>query len=274
MTKRTAFIWLIAATAALLSAGCDDNRMFMTDQRLERGMVVILPGIEGPSGFNRDIRRGLVSAGVPYALPIRAWGNPIPLLGIFLRQVDIIGAHIAAADIRDEIVQYQDAHPGAPVYLVGHSGGGAIAVLVADKMPEERNVQGVVLLSASISSAHDLTNALRHCEYGIVNFHNHDDGLLLLVGTTIAGNVDRLHGPAAGLIGFDWPEDRHSELRKQAYTKLYQRELTRDMTLGGEPHTVVTQPPFVATYIAPWVLRSRWPATKAEMYAYVPTTEP
>lgn len=274
MDRNHILLAVLVVIASLLSAGCSNNDMFMTDQRLQRGMVVILPGVEGPSGYNRDIRRGLVSAGVPYALPIRSWGTPIPLLGVFLRQVDIIGAHIAAAGIRDEIIRYQDTHPGAPVYLIGHSGGGAIAVMVAEKMPDQRKVQGLVLLSASISSAHNLTDALNHCEHGIVNFHNTDDGLLLLVGTTLAGNVDRLYGPAAGLIGFDWPEDRHNDLRKQAYARLYQRELTPDMTLGGDPHTLVTRPRFVATYIAPWILRSRWPATKAEMYAYIPTGEP
>ncbi|MHC4561183.1 MAG: alpha/beta fold hydrolase [Planctomycetota bacterium] len=262
----------LAVAMGLLSAvGCANNGEFMTEQRLNRGMVMILPGIEGVSQLNKDIRHGLVAAGVRYAMPIRTWGNPIPLVGVLVRQVDIIGSHIAAAGIRDEIVTYQDAHPGAPVYIIGHSGGGGIAVLVAEKMPKDRKLQGVVLLSASLSSSHNMTEALKHAENGIVNFYNRDDAALLGVATIVLGNIDGMHGPSAGLIGCDWPKDDHSEQRKLAYTKLYQKELTYDMIAGGDAHTAVTRPGFVATYVSPWVFARQWPATHAEMYAYMPT---
>lgn len=266
---------LILAAAALAAAvGCDDNAKFMTEQRLDRGMVMILPGIEGPSGINRDIRHGLVAAGLREALPIRSWGNPIPLLGILMKQVDVIGSHLAAAGIRDELVQYMDAHPGAPVVLVGHSGGGGIAVLVAEKMPPGKKLDAVVLLSASISSAHDMAEALTHVRRGIVNFYNRDDGALLGLGTVLLGNIDGLHGPSAGLIGFDPPAAHRSEQHKRTYTKLYQVEIKRDMVVGGDTHTAVTQPGFVASYVAPWADGRPWPATAAQRFVYVPAPPP
>jgi len=263
----------LALLAAVLMAGCEGNAEFTTEARLDRGMVMILPGIEGPSGLNRDIRHGLVAASNPYAMPIRSWGNPVPVIGMAMKQMDILGAHIAADDIRNQIVRYQAEHPGAPVYLVGHSGGGGIAVLVAEKMPEDRKLQGLVLLSASVSSAHDLTKALGKVDYGIINFYNRQDVALLGVGTTLFSNIDGLHGPSAGLIGFDWPADHHSIERKQAYAKLYQIELTEDMVLRGDSHTAVTQPGFVASYVAPWADGRPWPATQAQRYVYLPDAE-
>ena len=254
----------------LCLGGCSNNAAFMTEERLARGMIMILPGIEGPSPFNEDVRRGLVAAGCPRAMPIRSWGNPVPLLGVPFKQIDLLGAHIAAEDIRNELVRYQEKHPGVPVYLVGHGGGGGIAVLVAEKMPDGHSLTGLLLLSASISSSHDLTDAIQHLDNGIVNFYNTEDGAMLGVATTLFSNIDGQHGPSAGLRGFDWPEDTDSAERKEAYGKLFQIPLTPGMLRqSGDPHTVATRPSFVATYVAAWTNGQPWPAEPTERYLHL-----
>ena len=273
-SAKPAHVGLFIAVGVLCLAGCGNNAQFTTEERLARGMIMILPGIEGPSPLNEDIRRGLIAAGCPRAMPVRSWGNPVPLLGVALKQIDLLGAHIAAEDIRDELVRYQEAHPGVPVYLVGHSGGGGIAVLVAEKMPEGHTLKGLLLLSASISSAHDLTEALQHLDDGIVNFYNKQDAAMLGVATTLFSNIDGLHGPAAGLIGFDWPTDRSSTERKNAYARLYQIELKPGMLRGGgDPHTVATRPSFVATYVAAWTNGQPWPAEPSERFFHLTDDE-
>lgn len=237
-------------------AGCGFGSDFNTPDRQENGLVIILPGVEGISGLNRDIRDGLVAAGVDQAIQIRSWGL-IPLL----KQMDFIGNRLAGAIIAKEIVAYQDEHPGRPVYVLGHSGGGGIAVFVAEGMPEGRQVDGLILLSASISSAHNLTKALKHCKHGIVNFYNKSDSALLGLFAILFGNVCGTHGPAAGLIGFDKPGEKAAEEKKLAYTKLFPVELTEDITLGGSSaHLSTTRPDFVSIYVAPWVLSRQWPA--------------
>jgi pimeloyl-ACP methyl ester carboxylesterase len=251
----------VAAAAMLcialgLSAGCGTGNDFNTPDRLEKGLVIILPGVEGESGLNRDIRDGLAAAGVEQAIQIRSWGL-IPLL----KQMDVIGNRIAGGIIAKEIVAYQDKHPGRPVYVMGHSGGGGIAVFVAEGMPEGRQVDGLILLSASISSAHNLTKALKHCKHGIVNFYNRNDAALLGLLAIVFGNVCGTHGPAAGLIGFDEPREDASDEEKLAYARLYPVALTDDMTLGDPgAHTSTTRPDFVSIYVAPWVLSRQWPA--------------
>jgi pimeloyl-ACP methyl ester carboxylesterase len=264
---RTACVFL--AAAALAAAGCGaDNGRYVTDERLNRGLIVILPGIEGHSALNRSIREGLVAAGVDQAMPIHSWGRPIPIAGILLNQVDILGNRLAGVDIARMIVRYQDSHPGRPVHIIGHSGGGGIAVFAAEALPDGRKITGLVLLSASISAGYDLSDALDHCENGILSFYSHQDVGLLVIGTTLAGNVDGMRGAAAGAVGFRRPDDSDEPQKRLKYGKLYEVELTRELTGGnGSAHTAATHAGFVRQYVAPWVVADAWPVTPAPLVA-------
>lgn len=262
----TNIIPLAALLAAALAAGCASNATYTTADRMDNGLVIVLPGIEGESGLNRDIRRGLDGAGLQRAIPIRSWGSPVPVVGMLAKQMDFVGNRLTGAAIAREIVAYQDQYPGRPVHIVGHSGGGGIAVFVAEAMPEGRQLDGLVLLSASISSSHDMTRALAHCKSGIVNFYSGHDALLS-VGTTVVGNVCGTHGPGAGLIGFDGPSDKASDEKKALYTKLFQIRLRPDMLNGrGASHVASTEQDFVFYHVAPWVYSSLWPAAEAQAY--------
>ncbi len=260
------YLLLTAVVLAGLSAvGCNgENAKYMTEERLERGLVIILPGIEGESEANHNIRRGLISAGVYQAMPIHNWGRPIPVIGMAINQVDFLGNRIAGQGISDMIVKYQDEYPGRPVFIVGHSGGGGVAVFAAEGLPEGRQVDGLILLSASISRGYDLTKALSHCKNGIVNFYNKSDGGLLAVGTTILSNVDGGKGPSAGLDGFDVPDENDGAKKRVAYSKLYQIQVT---DRGGNAHFSTTKVNFVATYVSPWI-SSSWPATGTSVISY------
>jgi len=252
-------ICLTTLSTAVL-CGCENNSAFMTSERLDAGLVVILPGIEGESGTNQNIRDGLDSAGIDHSLQIWHWGRPIPLVGMVLNQVDFIGNYIAAERLAQRIVKYQDEHPDRPVHIIGHSGGGGIAIFIASAMPEGREVTGVILLSASISSNHDITKALQHCSSGIVNFYNKNDGVLLGLMTTFLGNVGGAHGPSAGLLGFTLPNESASDEKRLAYQKLYQVPMTGGMVAGSTAHFAATQPSFVSSYVSPWIASSNWPA--------------
>jgi pimeloyl-ACP methyl ester carboxylesterase len=268
--------WCLLLTAGALCAlaGCADNGPYMTEERLDQGMVMILPGIEGVSQLNKDIREGLSDAGIEWAMPIESWGRPVPLFGMFLNQMDIIGNRIAANSLANDIEEYIDAYPGRPVYLIGHSGGGGMAVFVAEALDDGYMVDGVIVLSGSISSAYNLEKALANTRYGIVNFYNRSDGGLLGAGTTLLGNVDGIRGPGAGLLGFDWPDENDDIARRVAYNHLYQIRLERDMILGGDSHTAVTNPVFVSTFVSPWIYSSSWPAIfNAQSVAYTPTED-
>jgi len=249
-TSRRSVLVAALAAATLAAGGCGSNEGFLTEERLDRGLVIILPGIEGESELNRDIRRGLVAGGVFQALPIHRWGRPIPLVGPAINQVDFIGNRLSGIGVANLIRNYQDSHPGRPVHIVGHSGGGGVAVFAAEALPEDRKIEGLILLSASISSAYDLTKAAKRCRKGIVNFFNPKDAGLLGVGTIVMGTVDGTHGPSSGLIGFD-------RAGKKDHERVFDIRVHSD---GSDPHAYTTHVGFVSLRVAPWIHADTWPA--------------
>ena len=108
----------------------------MEPEHLDRGLVLILPGIEGRSFLNLSIMSGLLDAGLPYAMEIVDWTTGRILLLIYhlraWRRNQLVARQIAA-----RVVEYRRQYPGRPVWLVGHSGGGAMALLAAEFLPAE-----------------------------------------------------------------------------------------------------------------------------------------
>ena len=250
--KRLLLAALLAS--AFAATGCvPDNARFVTEERKARGLVVILPGIEGPSPLNRNIRQGLDEAGISQALAIEPWGRPVPGLGPLINQMDFLGNRLAASRLARVIAAYQDQYPDRPVHIVGHSGGGGIAVFIAEAMPAGHKVDGLVLLDASISRDYDLSRALANVRQGIVNFYNPGDSLLLGLGTLVTSNVDGIRGPSAGLKGFT-----------KSFSRLYQIEVA-GAEAETDPHTAATMPGFVRAYVAPWIRSNQWPAYSGAM---------
>ena len=109
------------------------DKNLMTPERLSQGYVIVLPGIEGRSFLNRSIVRGLVAANVPYAIEIHDWTyGP---LGYFCNLRDKRRHRSQADEIAGKIVRYRETHPRQPVYLVGHSGGGAMTLFTLERLP-------------------------------------------------------------------------------------------------------------------------------------------
>jgi pimeloyl-ACP methyl ester carboxylesterase len=261
-------LWVLLA-GLILAGGCNgvaENHSFLTDRRRSKGLVVILPGIEGVSELNRSVRRGLISAGVDKAMPIVSWGRPIGPAGMLVNQVDFVGNKLAGARVARMIVDYQDQYPGRPVYIIGHSGGGGVAVFAAEAMPPGRMIDGLVLLSASIGNRYNLDKALSHCRKGVVNFYNRGDVGLLGVGTTVLSNVDGSKGPSAGLTGF-----KRLPKGPQA-RKVFQVELDASITGSSDAHSSSTNVGFIARHVSPWLMSPRWPASgrSSAHYAYQP----
>ena len=259
---RTILPALLVAVGGL-SCGCSAGRGEIEADRRDKGLVLILTGIQGNSPINGHIQQGLRGAGVVCAIEIRQWGSLLPLAKLAVNQMNVMGNRMAARKIADEIAGYQEAFPNRPVYLVGHSGGGGIAVFALEamaKMAGTRPVSGVVLLSASLSRDYDLTLALRQSRDGLVNFYNEKDVALLGLGTTLLGNMDGGRRPSAGRTGFAPPGPKATAETLDAYKKLYHVRITRDMVDDtASPHVAATSVPFVAAYVAEWVLDKGWP---------------
>lgn len=174
--------------------------------RWDRGYVLILPGVEGKGPLNRALACGLADGGLPYAIDVCDWTTGAwPLFAYHLR-------HQARADrkarrLARRLTAYQDAYPGRPTFLVGHSGGAALAVRALECLPPGRRVTAAVLLGPALSRGYDLSRALARTKAGIWNCYSPFDLLFLTAGTLLFGTLDGRHGVSAGAWGFAgrWP---------------------------------------------------------------------
>ncbi|MHC4562878.1 MAG: alpha/beta hydrolase [Planctomycetota bacterium] len=244
---RTSSVVVLGLLAAVLAGGCE-TREYWQEPMADRGLVIILPGIQGEDEYSYNIQAGLRRGGVDGAIVIQPWGKQVPIAGLLLNQVDKIGCRLDAMTIAGKIIAYQNEFPGKPVHVIGHSGGGAVAVFVAEGMADQaytgaQPIDGLVLLSPSISSIYDLSKALSMTDTGILNCYNPEDIALLGVGTTVLGNLDGLPGPSAGLNGFDPLSDLDRPEKRQIYDAKLSQHLVSSY---GDAHFASTSPGFVA----------------------------
>jgi hypothetical protein len=263
---RHAFLAIVALVSLLVS-GCgpaedggarayDVGNKYVTQERADKGLVVILPGIDGETKGPHDVRDGLYNAGIPYAIVIYRWGASVPGLGMLVNQTDVTRNHRQAEEIASQIAVYQQRHPGCPIFIIGHSAGGGIAVFTLEslgRIPGVQPIDGAFLLSSSLSANYDLTSALGMTRMGIVNVSNSDDTALLGAGTRTFGNVDGGHGDSAGRTGFSRPYDRVFE------RPITNAEVRQRLGVSGSAHFITTSEELIEKYAPAWIMAASWP---------------
>lgn len=162
----------MAGIILALLVGCAPLRL--NEQRMADGLTIVLPGIDGRGLHNENICRTLAAKGVPTAVELYDWTAPGRGL---LNQYDLERNRGIAATLAGRVQEYWRQYPGRPVYLVGLSGGTAIAVWTAEALPEGQEFDGVVLMGSSLSPGYDLTKALAHTR-NVVTFHSSLDALV------------------------------------------------------------------------------------------------
>lgn len=230
------------ALVLALGSGCDPLVQLNVD-KADNGLVVVLPGIDGPSLGTASVMAS-VATHTEMAVGQYNWTIPFAML---INQRAIGRNHAMARHLAERIVDYKAEHPGAPVYLIGHSGGTAIAVWTAEALPAGVEIEGMFLLASSLSPGYNLSRAIAKTRGQIVNVYSSHDNALLGNGTSIIGTMDGRHSPSAGKLGF-------SGRGGFGYNgKLVQIGWTPAMRKAGYfgDHFSVCSSAFVADYLAP-----------------------
>lgn len=249
--QRPAVLILLGLLIAV--SGCTVPQRTITPQRLEHGIIYVLPGIEGVSVWNRDIVAGLEQGGVTSAIEIHDW--TVGVQGALINLTDIERNRRQAARLAEKIIAYREQHPGRPVHLVGHSGGAGMAVMTLEALPAGRQIDAAILLAPALSPEYDLSIALRRVRQGIWSFYSPRDVTLLKLGTTVFGPIDRTRGAAAGAVGFAIPAGLDRDSRRLYQQRLRQIRWSKRLEAYGASgsHVGWTDTDFVANYIAPLV---------------------
>ncbi len=253
--KTPAILTVCVAMAAAALGGCA-VQPYMTEARLNRGLVLVYTGIEGRSPFNRLICQGLVRGGVPYAIHRLDWTVGVP--GAYLMNLRYEKRNRqTAAEIADKVRNYRRMHPGRPVILLGQSGGAAMAAWTAEALGPEEPVDGVILLAAALSPEYPIGKALAASRRGIVSFYSAGDVLFLGMGTTLSGAMDGRYGSSAGRVGFKAPgAEEGAKWPPRFYQVPWSPSMTKVGHWGG--HTSTSARGFVRDYIAPLVIAETW----------------
>jgi len=220
----------------------------MEPERLDRGLVLILPGIEGRSFLNVSLMAGLLDAGLPYAMEIVDWTTGCFMLAIYHLRASKRNRRVAG-QIANRVVEYRRQYPGRPVWLIGHSAGGAMSLLTAEFLPAEPSLTGIVLLAPAMSSHYSCDAAMQRTELGIWNFYSAGDVLFLGMGTLVFGTFDGVHLPGSGCIGFAHRTDPSRAATCRLRQIPYRLGMISQFNLGG--HFGCMHRVFVAEMIAP-----------------------
>ena len=213
------------------------------------GLVLIADGVGGLDLCGTGLVHAAALAGLRHEVRIVSWGHGF---GRWHRDLTNVENHRArAAEIVSAVGSFRAAKPGAPVFLVGKSGGTGVAVRALEGLPED-SVEAAVLISSALSPTYDLSRALRAVRRDVTNFWSPLDVFVLGVGTRVFGTIDRQNAVSAGLVGFRQPDVLDESGRLQ-YSKLKQIRWSPAMASTGYwgGHVGPDNPAFLRKYVLP-----------------------
>ncbi|MFO1043019.1 MAG: hypothetical protein U0941_14610 [Planctomycetaceae bacterium] len=225
----------------------------MEPERLEHGLVLIFTGIEGRSFLNVGLLAGLIDGGIRSATEIVDWTTGNRFLFLFHLRGWKRNNRVAHT-LAQRIVDYQKQYPGRPVWIVGHSGGGGMALLTAAALPAEHPLTGLVMLATAVSPEFDIRRALANVRTSIWNHYSWFDAFFLRLGTTVVGTLDGRHCCAAGAAGLRGPHIEEAVANGRLIQVRWNWRMLFQFNLGehfGCVHRV-----FVAEEIAPLIVAS------------------
>ena len=255
-------VWTIAL-AWLPAAGCIQVDRAALERCLLQGYIYYLDGAGGGSAllnWSGGVKKGFEDAGYNVFGEMFSWETGLGALADQAAGVDY--KRTKARELVRRIREHRQDCPYDPIHLIALSAGTAVAVYALEALPDDEPVESVVLLGASVSSDHDLTQALRHVRNRLFIFTSRTDTVLSFL-VPLTGTADREFGGAgpAGLEGFILPKDASEETRRlyaeKVVTIAWTPEFEKAGNYGGHLDNVSAV--FIRDHVAPLVMEGRLP---------------
>lgn len=114
-----------------------------------------------------------------------------------------------AEKLAHKITDFHHEHPETIIHLWSISGGAGIAIFACELL-EQQIIDTLILACPAMSPQYNLAPAMRNANrcYALTSSN---DYCILGVGTRIFGTTDRRFTRAAGMVGFQLPEDLSDE---------------------------------------------------------------
>lgn len=162
--------------------GCQETKLYgqgWLPEREARSLVVVSHGLGEHGGRYRELAEALVAGGghAVYALDHRGHGQSEGTranIGRFEYLVSDLGSFVGRA---------QREHPGVPVFLLGHSMGGAIALACALKY---RDVLRGVVLSAPALATGQAVSSLKLAMVRLLSRLSPDTGVMNIAASAVS----------------------------------------------------------------------------------------
>jgi len=193
-----------------------------------RPQLIHLPGIGGHMRIDDNLIAGLKQGGLDADMRIYDWTGPdrgIIALGSATRHSD------ESSKVAEMITAIYRANPRTPIIITSHSAGTGIAIWALEKLPDDVQIDTLLMMQSALSPNYDLSKALRHVRGRAYSFCSIYDPVLGGAGTGLLGTVDRIQTEAAGRVGFARPPRADA----RAYDKLQQIAYDESWMQLGNP---------------------------------------
>ena len=190
---------LLVCLAIALSLHASSPFEAPATEHFAQGRLLVLPGIRNTkfhlSGFMNSAQRQLPN----FDISVETWGLPLMgMLNLRAEQRNLESAQRIAA----EITLWRRSHPEQLFYLMGYSGGGGIAALTLQFLPDDIAIDRLILIAPAISPEFPLArHAADHVNEFVANYASQRD-IQVGWGTRTFGTIDRRYGISAGYSGF------------------------------------------------------------------------
>jgi pimeloyl-ACP methyl ester carboxylesterase len=243
-------IWLLAL-ASLGLAGCATvpHEVFCPKLRPEATQMIF--AVDGAGGWRLSTHA--IQTTIESEHPLvqvecyewsHGWGR------LLADEIDHAYCRAAGQRLAEQVLRIQEAHPEAPISLIGHSAGSYVVLTAAECLPAN-SLAHLVLLAPAVTAKYDLRPALRATRGGVDVFYSGRDVWFLWLGVGIAGTTEGRGHIAAGRVGFRPVIESSAD--RLLYTGLRQHAWDSSMCWAGNygGHAGCYSPDFLSAYVLP-----------------------